>query len=221
MTQNKLFIIFDLDDTLYKEIDYLQSAYKEIASFIETKISITFVYERMMELYYSQKDVFSTMESFTNHLISKKELLSYYRNHKPVISLNKDTQETLTRLSKIGLIAIITDGRSITQRNKIKALGLERWLKDDFILISEEFGTEKPCDKNYLYFQNKYPEYKFVYIGDNLKKDFITPNKLGWTTICLLDDGRNIHPQDFTCEVSFLPQYKVKSIKDILKILQL
>ena len=33
-------------------------------------------------------------------------------------------------------------------------------------------------------------------MGDNLKKDFLTPNRLGWQTVCLRDDGRNIHKQD-------------------------
>ena len=37
--KNKIFI-FDLDDTLYKEIDFLYSAYREIAGWIELKFSL-------------------------------------------------------------------------------------------------------------------------------------------------------------------------------------
>ena len=36
----------------------------------------------------------------------------------------------------------------------------------------------------------------FTYVGDNLKKDFIAPYHLGWMTICLKDDGRNIHRKE-------------------------
>ena len=44
---------------------------------------------------------------------------------------------------------------------------------------------------------NRYPECQdFTYVGDNLKKDFIAPNALGWQTVCLKDDGRNIHRQE-------------------------
>ena len=44
---------------------------------------------------------------------------------------------------------------------------------------------------------NRYPECQnLTYVGDNLKKDFIAPNMLGWLTVCLKDDGRNIHRQE-------------------------
>ena len=44
---------------------------------------------------------------------------------------------------------------------------------------------------------NRYPEcHDFTYVGDNLKKDFIASNTLGWLTVCLKDDGRNIHRQE-------------------------
>ena len=42
----------------------------------------------------------------------------------------------------------------------------------------------------------RYPEcHDFTYVGDNPRKDFIAPNALGWQTVCLKDDGRNIHRQ--------------------------
>ena len=94
-------------------------------------------------------------------------------------------------------LGIITDGYSIPQRNKFCALQLDRFIKEDDLIISEEFGTEKPSKKNYLFFQHKYVNADFVYVGDNIKKDFVSPNRLGWKTVCLLDDGRNIHRQDF------------------------
>lgn len=54
--------------------------------------------------------------------------------------------------------------------------------------------------------------------GDNLRKDFITPNKLGWKTICLLDDGRNIHRQDFSCPEEYLPNVKIHTLKELLSL---
>jgi putative hydrolase of the HAD superfamily len=91
-------------------------------------------------------------------------------------------------------MAVITDGRSITQRNKIRALKIEELFSD--LLISEEFGTAKPDERNYRYFENKYPNRQFYYFGDNTSKDFIVPQKLGWTSICVKDAGRNIHKQN-------------------------
>ncbi|WP_368336625.1 hypothetical protein [Parabacteroides merdae] len=68
------------------------------------------------------------------------------------------------------------------------------------------------------FFQDKYADAEFVYIGDNLRKDFITPNKLGWKTICLLDDGRNIHRQDFSCPEEYLPNVKIHTLKELLSL---
>jgi putative hydrolase of the HAD superfamily len=55
----------------------------------------------------------------------------------------------------------------------------------------------------------------FIYIADNPNKDFITPNKLGWTTICLLDRGQNVHEQIFTNSIEFNPHFVIKSFDEI------
>ena len=66
-------------------------------------------------------------------------------------------------------------------------------------VISEDFGSEKPALANFEYFMKRYPGCSdFTYVGDNPDKDFIAPNTLGWETICLRDDGRNIHKQEFS-----------------------
>lgn len=64
----------------------------------------------------------------------------------------------------------------------------------DDILISEAMQSEKPDDKRFVFLQNKYPAAKrFIYIGDNIKKDFVAPNKLGWLSIGIMPKPHNIH----------------------------
>ena len=58
--RNKVFV-FDLDDTLYKEIDFLRSAYREIADWVEVEFSQTDIYPFMIKAYESKMDVFSLM----------------------------------------------------------------------------------------------------------------------------------------------------------------
>ena len=55
-----------------------------------------------------------------------------------------------------------------------------------------------------------------VYIADNPKKDFITPNALGWLTIQVNDSGRNIHPQDITVKSSQKAKLKVNQLKELV-----
>lgn len=97
------------------------------------------------------------------------------------------------------------------------ALGLERFVSEENLIISEEFGSEKPSSSNYEYFMKRFPfADEYIYIGDNLKKDFIAPNSLGWKTICLLDDDRNIHKQDFSLAPEYLPYYTVYALSEIM-----
>ena len=90
------------------------------------------------------------------------------------------------------------------------------WIED--VVISEEFGSEKPCEANYLYFEKKYPDYRFTYIADNLKKDFVAPNRLGWRTVCLKDDGRNIHSQNIEIAEVQKPQFIIDKLTDLIKV---
>ncbi|MDO4230246.1 MAG: HAD family hydrolase [Capnocytophaga sp.] len=208
------YIIFDLDDTLIYEIDFLKSAYREIAHTIAGNNETLF--SEMFNMYQKGENVFNFLEhKFPN--FSKEKLLELYRNHYPTLTLNEGASEIFNLCKSKGYkTGLITDGRSITQRNKLKAVGIETIF--DKIVISEEFGSSKPEERNFTIFQeNEIDEY--YYIGDNPKKDFITPNKLGWTSICLLDKGLNIHSQNFDIDKVFLPKYKITSLETLRNIL--
>jgi putative hydrolase of the HAD superfamily len=206
------YIIFDLDDTLIYEINYLKSAYKEIAEGIGDNNE----YQKMLDLYYAGEDVFNYLEK--KYRIPVKQLLSIYRNHIPEINLNEGADEILTICRNLNYkLGLITDGRSITQRNKLRSLNIENFF--DRIVISEEFGSSKPFEANFRAFMED-GNFVFFYIADNLTKDFITPNQLGWTTICLLDNGSNIHPQNFDkYEHSYLPKYTIHHFSELKKII--
>lgn len=208
MKDNKV-VVFDLDDTLISEYDYLKSAYEEISNLVER--GNPSLLNTMLELYNSGSNAFdyivSNYEGY--ELIS---LLNIYRYHKPNINLKAGAESLLKLCKDRGyVLGLISDGRSITQRNKLNATSIEELF--DEIIISEEFGSEKPDERNYKAFE-KYNGVKY-YIADNTKKDFVTPNKLGWTTICLKDDGFNIHKQLFDLSKDFLPQYTFESLSEI------
>ena len=202
-------IVFDLDDTLISEYDYLVSAYKEIADKVDGMSST--LHQKMIDKYNRGENVFEYLiNKYPNNKI--RSLLGVYRNHNPSITLKDGAIELLRYCKSMGyIIGLITDGRSITQRNKIKATKLEPFF--DEIVISEEFGSGKPDERNYKVF-DKYNGTKY-YVADNTNKDFVTPNRLGWTTICLKDDGKNIHEQSFDLENEYLPKYVYESLHEI------
>ena len=208
---NRKYFIFDLDDTLVYELDYLKSAYQEIAS----SIGVNGFYDKMVALYNDGQDVFEMIEK--KHKISKKILLQSYREHFPTLFLKEDAAEIIRKIKKEGhLLGLITDGRSITQRNKIEALGIGSFF--DKIIISEEIGSEKPSLQNFEVFITSDIK-SYYYVGDNVKKDFVTPNKIGWTTVCLRDKGFNIHPQSFEYPLTHLPAHTIGNLLELTQFL--
>jgi len=205
----KKIVIFDLDDTLYKEIDFVKSAYMEIALWIGNVYGKKGVYEYMLYCYEQKLNVFLCVNSEYELDIPLVTYLKKYREHFPTIFLSNDAEYTLKRMREANIpLGIITDGRSVTQSNKIKALRLDRYMSWENCIISEAFGYSKPSTEAFGYFQNKYGDADYYYIGDNVLKDFIAPNQLGWTTICLLDDGQNIHKQVSVSD-KMKPQYEI------------
>lgn len=185
--------VFDLDDTLYSEFDFVKSGMRHVMNELQN---------RGIKDILKYKELLSNSKDWIDRLLlnpavaalGKGELLALYRNHFPEIQCYPDAFKFLTRLKTEGtLIALITDGRSSTQRNKIKALGLDHFF--DVVVISEEIGSEKPNSANYLPIQVKWPGNSYCYFGDNVRKDFIGPKKLGWKTVGLRDRGCNIHTQ--------------------------
>ena len=216
------FVIFDLDDTLYKEINYVKSGFNAVSAYISnhTELETKIVFDKILNNYYSGGDAYLEIIKELQLNISKDKMISIYRSHNPSISLDEKTKNVLDFLyNNNELKGILTDGRTIQQQNKINALGLNEYFID--IVISEEFGSEKPNVENYSHFMSakKDVDMKYYYVGDNLNKDFIPPNKLGWVTICLKDNGQNIHGQDFTLEKEYLPKYTIDKISDLLEII--
>jgi putative hydrolase of the HAD superfamily len=208
-------IVFDLDDTIVSEIEYLESAFKEIARDLD--ITNDRLFEEMLGWYQNNENVFLRLQDkFITTSIW--DLKNRYRTHFPNFNPKSKNRELLIELKKQGhFLGLITDGFSITQRNKLKALDIESIF--DLIIISEEFGSEKPNEDNFTIFK-QFNTRDNYYIGDNFQKDFITPNKLGWITIGLIDDGRNIHKQNFILGINYLPKIKIKELTDLKKIIK-
>lgn len=218
----KKVVCFDLDDTLYKEIDFLKSGYRKVAELVATQYGCDAraIYDKLLKWYYIGENAFACMNEeygFNNPI---KEYLDVYRYHQPSIMLSEGVEVTLNELKRRGVImGLITDGRTISQKNKIKVLGLDRFFDNNSIIISEEFGSGKTDERNFRYFMGAYPSCSYCYVGDNPMKDFLVPNRLCWQTIMLKDDGRNIHRQNGE-QMANLPNVVINHFRELLDILE-
>lgn len=211
-------VAFDLDDTLYKEIDFLESGFRYIANRLCVSPSdAQGLLTEMLQYRKNGLDVFKHLNNRFGNKVKISDLLNWYRCHIPDIKLPSNSLKVLQYLKRNDIeTGLITDGRSITQRNKIVALGILDYIDERHIIISEEFGSEKPSLRNFQYFENLHPDVKdFFYIADNPAKDFIAPKTLGWKSIGLLDDGRNIHKHMYQHN-DVQPDIWVKDITEIL-----
>ena len=225
-------IVFDLDDTLYKEVEYIDSGIRAISIDAEEAgiISASLAYD----LVKSAPDVASgfdrlaayALQSGTSEVFDIQRILAVYRNHIPVISLPADSLWLMGTLkSENKTMGLITDGRSIAQRAKIKALGLDFYISSDNILISQEVGADKRWPTAFEEIMRRNPEEdSFVYVGDNPEKDFLWPNRLGWQTVMLLDiDNTNIHPQSTDViprDNEYNARHSIKRLSELPSLLQ-
>lgn len=206
--------VFDLDDTLFSEFQYQRSGYQAICDVVQSLYEKD-VHSVIEDAINKKKDVLSEICCYLDlPLALKDSFIWIYRLHTPRITLYEGVADFLLKIeSDSKSIAIITDGRSVTQRLKIAALGLERFEA----LVSEEWNEEKPQSARFNYLEQKYLNASgFVYVGDNITKDFITPNRLGWITIGLKDLGYNVHPQLISgIDNEYLPKIWVNSFTEL------
>lgn len=181
-------VIFDLDDTLYSEKEYVRSGYHAIAN---TLPQVEQLEEKLWTAFEQKKPAIDAVlideGIYTEEL--KQQCLSIYRSHRPAIHFYEGAKELLCQLRCDGYkLGVITDGRSEGQRAKIKALGLDELV--DYIIITDELGGveyRKPNKTAFVKMREllDVPFEEMCYIGDNVKKDFAAPDALGMKTFLI------------------------------------
>lgn len=212
---SNLVVVLDLDDTLYKEVDYHDSGLREVCNWIEALYGKSLAGDLATLKHLGERDLLGSLCRLAGLPLSVKEsLLWVYRLHEPRIHLDHETKEVIKLLESICKVVVLTDGRSVSQRRKLMALGLSHLPA----YISEEHGSEKPSPVRFELIMRDIPALDYVYVADNPKKDFLAPNALNWKTIGLIGDGRNIHSQD--CDGlsgAQLPKKWISSIDELMK----
>ena len=174
-------VVFDLDDTLISEIDYQRSGIASVEAEISSIYGISFDGQIQRALDDGVKDIWAwACQQLGLPPEVKTSLLWIYRLHSPNIKLASGVEDLVSRLlSYEAKLAILSDGRSITQRLKLRSIGLESLP----LFISEDCQSTKPETDRFVSIENKWPQCKYVYIADNSAKDFLAPRSRGWLTL--------------------------------------
>ncbi len=212
-------IVLDLDDTIYKEAEYRTSGLNEVCRLINLLYGKDLSNEITALSREGKGDILGDICRLAGLPDTVKEsFLWVYRIHSPKIILSPEVQAVIKKLEEhFKAVAILSDGRSFSQRQKLKALGLTHLPA----YISEEFGSTKPDTLRFVKIMEDFPAQTYVYVGDNPEKDFIAPRKLNWRTVGLRGDDTNIHSQDCDCfPEENSPEIWIESLTNLLELLR-
>jgi putative hydrolase of the HAD superfamily len=185
-------LVLDLDDTLYPERAFHESGFRWIAGRLGIDPAGPEVAAAGRELRRPGGRPLDVLAEASG--VPVATLLEWHRAHPPTISLYPDAARLLERAARAGLpLVLLTDGRSVTQRNKIEALGVARAFRT--ILVSEETGVDKLGLEAFRGAQEQLADCTTVVsIGDNPRKDQRGPRLLGWEPVLVLDRPDRVHP---------------------------
>lgn len=231
-SSKKIYFIFDLDDTLYDLAEPFYQTHREM--FPEhSEIDCKVLFERFrihadiilhkekegmippedcmpLRIQRTYEEVGLNLDRETTDRFEKT-----YRYHQKNIFLPEKIKTLLGECKALGVsMFIFSNGKSVAQRNKIKALGLDAWFGDEKIFISEEVGYLKPRLEAFQGVQKAIgaDSEQIWYVGDTYDADVIGSKNAGWNVIWFNHRKRSVEEN--------LANTTVETPEELLKILK-
>lgn len=218
-------VVFDMDDTLYPETDYVRSGYRAVCRHIAENTGLPDgpFFERMWWhfRYGDSRRVFDAvlLEFALGGRFTPAMLVEIYRLHMPEIHLSADAREVLTHLRTMSCrLAVVTDGPWGMQQRKVEALGLAGYVDQVVLTDSLPPGSAKPSPAAFagLMHQFDIASAACVYVADNPLKDFLGPRQLGWFTMQILSEG-GIYASK-VAPPGGQPHVRIRDLREILRM---
>ena len=194
-------LVFDVDDTLYEQIVPFENAFR---SLFDIDIDMEKFY--LLSRYYSDvkfeasRNGEMTMDKYHIYRIQEaaKDLGVYltdeqalsmqrqYKNNQQKLKMSDTTISILELAKKNNVkLGVITNGPSDHQWTKVDALGVEKWIPRENIIVSGDLGINKPDKRIFEVMQERLQlgVESLYYIGDSLENDIVGANNAGWKSI--------------------------------------
>ena len=221
-------VIFDLDDTLISEDEYIRSGYRAVSSFLkdmygwDERMTARQLYDLYLE---DSKKVFNRL--LESHDIRYKdneimELVEVYREHTPDVHFYPDVKHALRTLKDKGVrLGLLSDGYAVTQRKKLTVLNANGRKIFDKIIITDELGREywKPDPRPFIMMKEAFMVDwgDMVYVGDNPEKDFFIGRDLPIMTIRIMRD--NSVYTDRPYKEGYRENARIRTLNDLMKVI--
>ncbi|XZF76224.1 HAD family hydrolase [Bacillus sp. AL-1R] len=216
-------VVFDMDDTLYEEKEYVISGFRAVDKWVRENYGIFVFFDVAKQLFESgeTKKIFNKALELLNLEYDEKiisKMLYIYRTHEPEIQLLKEAEWVFSNLKDSVRIGLISDGFIYSQKKKVTALKLDSLFHS--IILSDHYGREnwKPSSIPYekAIQELNCNHFECVYIGDNLQKDFITAKKLGWLTVHI-NRSNGIY-NDVVVPIEYEAHFQVDNLMDLSRL---
>lgn len=230
-------VVFDVDDTLYNQIEPFKQAIK--ASFstdilTKHKISMSQLYIRFrffsdlafpktVDGSLSLEDMrrFRVKEAFNffGCVITIEEAENFQKNYKlyqEKIELLDEMKQLLVELTNQNIqLAILTNGPTNHQKDKIKQLGIEQFIPETHRFISEKVGIAKPDPAVFKLIEDRLniSAEDLIYIGDSHENDVVGAKKAAWQCIWINKYEKKLSPEDIK------PDREITSSREVSQVL--
>jgi putative hydrolase of the HAD superfamily len=213
---------FDLDDTLVSEADYVESGLRAAGAILDAAApGGESAAQWLVQTWRAQRanDVFQQLLQARGlpAVVWLPRLKEAYRGHVPNLALRRGAAEVLSALADGGArLALLSDGYLDVQRLKWASLKLP--CRFDPVVFTDAKGREywKPHPWGFEQVMLAHPDAtRFFYVADNPAKDFISPNRLRWTTV-MVRDGANLHSAEAVA-ADGVPTITLESLSGLLE----
>jgi len=219
-------VVFDLDDTLYPERDYVRGGFEAVGrwaaeAFDEDPQTVSDELWAMFEAGV-RGDTFDRWlrgrgrESGT----ARTAMIDAYRSAPPRLAPYPDVEPALSALKGATRLGLISEGPSAVQHAKLNALGLRSWFDKVVILGEDERSEWKPSRApfdRWLAGETASAE-AAVYIGDNPAKDFLGARAAGWASI-RLRRGDGLHRDEEPADEAARADGEIPELSGLASIL--
>ena len=227
----KIAVIFDLDDTLYSKSEVFFKTFCQFETPSIDAESLYLTYQKRSDEAFEkfsageitlsqshQERVSNTFKDVGIELSFEKiqAFIKAYQDTLNAITLSNDWIEVFQQFNKESYqIAILTNGPTDHQKNKLYQLNLSNWIPEDFWFISESIQAKKPSIHAFRHVESKIDADEYFMIGDDIQTDIKGAIQANWHPI-QFTKYHHMNADYLSCDVTKEPKEVFPLIQQIL-----
>lgn len=181
-------IVFDLDETLYRERQFALSGYRAVARAIEERYGVcekrVFALLALALRRGRRARAFQDLaDDYGLPLSCIPIWVEVYRTHQPHLKLHPSARQALESLRGHWRLGVLTNGLPAVQAAKVRALGVDRLV--DEVVYADEFGGGKPGPAAFLEVLHRLgiEAGQAVFAGNDPVRDIEGARRIGMRTV--------------------------------------